>query len=81
LDLTPDVTVVVHPVDTTVHSTYPEGYRWAVMVGGVSPTVLEYCANAGHCPTVVEAAFTGSSAAAPRPRRCGCSASPPGTGC
>jgi hypothetical protein len=59
LDLTPDVTVVVHPVDTTVHSTYPEGYRWAVMVGGVSPTVLEYCANAGHCPTVVEAAFTG----------------------
>lgn len=58
-DLVPEVTVVVHPVDTAVHPTYPEGWRWAVMVGGAGPTDLNYCAAAGHCPTETEAAFYG----------------------
>jgi hypothetical protein len=63
-DLVPELTVVIHPVDTTVHPSYPEGYRWAVMVGGVPPTDLDHCANAGHCPTEVEAAFYGEQCGA-----------------
>jgi len=46
--LIPAICVVVHPCDTEKHPTYPSGYRWAVMVGGVQPHELEYCANAGH---------------------------------
>lgn len=57
--LIPEVTVVVHPVDTTVHPTYPEGWRWAVMVGGVSPADLDHCANAGMCTEEREAAMVG----------------------
>lgn len=58
-DLVPEVTVVVHPVDTAAHPTYPAGWRWAVQVGGTGPADLERCAGAGHCPTESEAAFYG----------------------
>jgi hypothetical protein len=58
-ELAPEVTVVVHPVDTAMHPTYPSGWRWAVMVGGRPPTDLDCCVNAGHCPTEGEAAVAG----------------------
>jgi hypothetical protein len=59
-----EITVVVHPVNTQVHPGYPPGWRWAVMVGGTRPSELDFCANAGHCPTDAEAAFTGEQAGA-----------------
>lgn len=59
LDLVPDVTVVVHPVDTAIHPSYPEGWRWAVQVGGRPPADVEHCVQAGHCPTQAEATFYG----------------------
>lgn len=62
--LTPDVAVIVHPVDRTQHPTYPPGYRWAVMVGGRPPADLDYCANAGHAPTETLAMTVGESHAA-----------------
>lgn len=55
------VTVVVHPIDCDVHPTYPPGFRWAVMVGGVGPAELEFCVNAGHDRTADGAAVTGES--------------------
>jgi hypothetical protein len=60
--LVPEVTVVVHPVDVTVHLTYPPGWRWAIQVGGRPPTDLDYCAGAGHCPTESEASMAGEEA-------------------
>jgi hypothetical protein len=59
LDLPPVVQALVHPVDRTVHPTYPEGYRWAVMVGGVPPVDLDHCAQAGMCTTLREAEAMG----------------------
>jgi hypothetical protein len=55
----PSITVVVHPIDREKHPDIPEGYRWAVMVGGRPPREVEWCANAGWCPTKGEAAFEG----------------------
>lgn len=60
--LVPEVTVVVHPVDTTVHPTYPQGWRWAVMVGGRPPADLDFCAGAGLCPTEPLASQDGETA-------------------
>lgn len=59
--LVPEVTVFVHPINHDVHPTYPPGFRWAVMVGGVGPTDLEYCVGAGHAPTADHAALIGES--------------------
>jgi hypothetical protein len=59
MDLPPVVQVLVHPVDTTVHPTYPQGWRWAVMVGSVPPTDLDHCANAGMATTEQEASMLG----------------------
>lgn len=59
MDLTPDVTVVVHPIDQRQHPTYPPGWRWAVMVGGRPPADLDFCVNAGHATTESEAAVLG----------------------
>lgn len=59
--LIPSVCVVVHPVDREKHPTYPEGYRWAVMVGGCQPHELNYCANAGHETTQDMAMLMGES--------------------
>lgn len=60
--LVPAVTVVVHPVDRAVHPTYPDGWRWAVMVGGRPPADLDFCANAGMCTTEREADMVGEIA-------------------
>jgi hypothetical protein len=59
MDLVPEVTVVVHPIDLTQHPSYPPGWRWAVMVGGRPPTDLDFCVNAGHCMTEGEASLVG----------------------
>lgn len=32
-NVVPEVTVVVHPIDTEVHPTWPPGWRWQVMLG------------------------------------------------
>lgn len=55
------VVLVVHPVDTTEHPTYPPGYRWAVMVGTTDPVALEYCVGAGHSADCQEAALVGET--------------------
>lgn len=60
--LVPEVTVVVHPVDTTAHPTYPQGWRWAVQVGGGRPDDLDRCAGAGHADTETEASVIGEQA-------------------
>lgn len=57
----PEVTVVVHPVDTQTHPTYPAGWRWAVHVGGGAPADLDRCVQAGLCPTEPEASVAGES--------------------
>jgi hypothetical protein len=59
MDLVPEVTVVVHPIDLTEHPSYPPGWRWAVMGGGRPPTDLDFCVNAGHCMTEGEASLAG----------------------
>lgn len=59
MDLTPDVCVVVHPIDREQHPTYPPGWRWAVMVGARPPADLDYCVNAGHATTEAEALLVG----------------------
>lgn len=62
--LLPDVAVVVHPVDTDTHPTYPAGWRWAVHVGGRGPTDLDYCVQAGHAATEQDASFAGEQVGA-----------------
>lgn len=59
----PTVTLVVHPVDTCVHPSYPEGWRWAVMVDG-GPTDLDACVGALMCTTEAEAALIGEQCVA-----------------
>jgi hypothetical protein len=59
--MTPQITVLVHPIDTVVHPDVPEGFRWAVMVGGAQPHDIDMCAHAGWCPSFSEAAFEGES--------------------
>jgi hypothetical protein len=61
--LTPDVTAVVHPIDTEAHPTIPEGWRWAVHVGSAPVADLEFCVNAGWCPTEREAWIEGETVA------------------
>jgi hypothetical protein len=68
--LSPEVTVVVHPVDTEIHSTVPPGWRWAVMIGGAPPSDIDYCANAGWAPTEQLAKFEGEVAGATAARAC-----------
>lgn len=48
--LTPVVTVVVHPIETTRHPNIPPGWRWAVMIGDGPPGDVNRCANAGWAP-------------------------------
>lgn len=56
--------VLVHPVDREQHPTYPEGWRWAVMVGEGPFSDTRRCANAGFCPTRQEALEEGDRHAA-----------------
>lgn len=55
----PLITVVVHPIDTKVHPTYPTGFRWAVMVGGRALVDLDFCVNAGHGSGLQDALIVG----------------------
>ena len=55
------VTLVVHPVNTTEHPTYPPGYRWAVMVGTTDPTALECSVGAGHAADRRDASLLGET--------------------
>jgi hypothetical protein len=54
-DLVPEVTAVVHP--------YGDGWRWAVMVGGVPPSDLKHCAGAGFHKQEAEASQAAEEAA------------------
>ena len=56
------LTVFVHRVDTEIHSSVPDGFRWAVHVGA-DPADLASCLNAGWAPDEFEAALTGETAA------------------
>lgn len=58
----PEVTVVVHPIDTDVHPSCQDGWRWAVQVGGGRPDNLGRCCGAGHCTTESEASVMGELA-------------------
>jgi hypothetical protein len=60
-DVTPEVVVVVHPIDSESHPTYPTGYRWAVQVGGGPFSNLAHCVNAGHEATESMAGVAGES--------------------
>lgn len=60
--LAPRITVVVHPIDTNVHSTTPAGWRWAVMVGHASHHDIDHCANAAWAPNKAEAELEGEHA-------------------
>lgn len=52
---------IVHPVSTLAHPTYPQGWRWAVMVtrgpypGARDAAEVEATANAGWQPDRAEA--------------------------
>jgi hypothetical protein len=62
--LTPQVTLVVHPVDTQAHPTVPTGWRWAVVVGGRPPSDVKHTANAGWAPDERTALLEGEQNAA-----------------
>jgi hypothetical protein len=55
---------VLHPINVQAHPTVPPGFRWAVMVGDADPADTARCANAGWCPTAVEAEAEGDQNAA-----------------
>lgn len=64
MDLVPEVTVIVHPVDTSVHPSYPQGWRWAVMLGGRPAADISSCIGALICSEENEAALVGEQAGA-----------------
>lgn len=46
--LAPEVALVVHEIDTSVHPAFGPGvWRWAVHVGGRPPAEVDYCVQAG----------------------------------
>lgn len=57
--LDPQVTLVIHPIDTAAHPTVPPGWRWAVQLGGTRPSDTDGCVNAGWCPSQREASLEG----------------------
>lgn len=60
----PTITTYIHPVDTTIHPTYPSGYRWAIHLGDDGPTNINRCIQAGHSTTMAEAEVARDSHAA-----------------
>lgn len=62
--MTPDVCLVVHPIDHDAHPDIPEGFRYAVMIGGAPPAAIEACAIAGWGPTRKQATIDGDACAA-----------------
>jgi hypothetical protein len=55
--------LVVHEVDTAVHTTVPPGWRWAVMVGDGPHDDMSRCANAGWQPNLSGAELEGEMVA------------------
>jgi hypothetical protein len=46
--LAPEVTLVVHEIDSDAHPAFAPGtWRWAVHVGGRPPHEVDYCVQAG----------------------------------
>jgi hypothetical protein len=68
--LAPEVTLVVHPIDTAAHPTVPPGWRWAVQVGGGRPDDVERCAQAGWTPTETQAWEAGEPCAVAAVQAC-----------
>lgn len=64
------IRLVTHQVDTAVHPTVPPGWRWAVMVGDAAHDDMSRCANAGWCPTALEASLTGETVAVAAVKAC-----------
>lgn len=62
--MTPDICVVVHPIDTDAHPSQPAGFRWAVMAGTDDPRDMNRCANAGWAPNATAAWLEGEQAGA-----------------
>jgi hypothetical protein len=58
------VVVTVHPIDTSIHPSYPPGWRWGITVGGKPINDLDYCVGAGHAPTERDAALRGEETGA-----------------
>lgn len=59
--LTPDIVVVVHPINAKAHPTYTPGYRWAIQIGGSAPSDLTHCCQAGRADTLTDALIAGES--------------------
>lgn len=57
--LTPQITVIIHPIDVVKHPSWDAGFRWSVQVGGSAPNNLELCANAGMAPDFESALVMG----------------------
>lgn len=62
--LTPDVVVIVHPINLRAHPTYKPGYRWAVQIGGSAPSDLAHCCQVGRADTIDEALIAGEGCGA-----------------
>lgn len=68
--LVPEVMLVVHPIDVDRHPTVPAGWRWAVHVGGGSPSDTACVANAGWAPDERLATAEGEQNAATAAEAC-----------
>lgn len=55
------VTLVVHPIDTVAHPTYPAGWRWAVMKDHTTVADMRKCCNAGFANTRADALLFGEA--------------------
>lgn len=68
--LLPEITLVVHEVNTVAHPTLAPGWRWAVHAGGGRPDDLSRCAQAGWAPTEAAAWAEGEQVAAACTQAC-----------
>lgn len=55
------VTLIVHPIDTQAHPTYPSGWRWAVMKDHTTIADMRHCCNAGFASTRTDAFLFGGA--------------------
>jgi hypothetical protein len=58
------ITVFVHPVCVATHPSYPPGWRWSVVVGGMQAADLDFCVGAGHADSESVAAVRGEEVGA-----------------
>jgi hypothetical protein len=56
------IAVIVHPINTVIHTNVPEGFRWCVQFGTDATDAAAWL-NAGWCGTQTEAAVTGEMVA------------------